>query len=247
MLLWFRSFNRRRRVAKFERKNGSRYTFRSISVDIPKDVSFDLKNALLREKYETEECTFIERYLSPAMDVIELGGSIGVLSAFTRSRLEPNTRQIVVEANPDIAEICRRNIAPYDTMGTSKVIQAAVSYSEKDSITFFTGENPHVGRIGGTGQGGKQIEVPVTRLEDICAENGIDRFALICDIEGAEVELIEKSALWKTHCALIILETHPGFYADGTHTQNDLVAKILAAGFRQLDAQRGVYAFGRSA
>ena len=245
MLLWFRSFNRRRRVARYEREYGNNYPFRSIRVTLPKDLSFDVKNALLRNKYETEESGFIEEFLPADGDVIELGGSVGVIAAFTRSRLQPSARQVVVEANPALAEICRRNVASYDANGTSTVIEAALSYSGQETVSFFVGDNPHVGRLGG-GADGRTITVPVTRLEDICADHGIGEFTLICDIEGAEVDMIERSEIWKTRCRLIIMETHPDFYDNGVAAQSDLIARILQAGFVQLGARNNVYAFGKT-
>ena len=243
MSLWFRTWRRTRLVARHEREYGNLYEFHGIQVEIPKEISVDLKNALIKNKYESQERNFIKAYLPQDCDVIELGGSIGVVSAYTRSRIGPDARQIVVEALADLAEICRANIAKQDPDSRSTVVQAAISYSAAKTIRFMVGDNPHVGRIG-DGEG-TAVDVPVIQLEDLCREHKIDQFALICDIEGGEVELFDQSSIWKTACPLIILETHPNFYDEGGKTQDELVSKIKAAGFEQLGEDRGVYAFGR--
>lgn len=203
----------------------------------------DLKNALIKNKYESQERGFIEAHLPQDCDVIELGGSIGVVSAYTRARMGPTARQIVVEALSDLATVCRANIAKQDPNNLSTVVQAAVSYSDAKTVRFMVGDNPHVGRIG-EGEG-VAVDVPVVQLETLCADHKIDQFALICDIEGGEVELFDRSSIWKTACPLIILETHPNFYEGGVATQSELVAKIIAAGFTQLGESGGVYAFGK--
>ena len=50
--------------------------------------------------YETAELRLIERHLPRDIDVIELGGSIGVIAAQIAGHLIPGTRLISVEANP---------------------------------------------------------------------------------------------------------------------------------------------------
>lgn len=231
-------------VGRYEREFGNLYTFHGVDVEVPTNISVDLKNALLKDKYESEERGFVDAHLPDETDVIELGGSIGVVSAFTRSRMSPSARQIVIEAIPELAEICKKNIARQDNQQRSTVIQAAISYSGQDSIRFLQGDTPHVGRIS---QGeGVSIDVPVIELEQICADHKVDNFVLICDIEGAEIDLFEQSTIWQTACPLIILETHPRFYEGGTHAQKKLVELIKSKGFDQLGESRGVYAFGKA-
>lgn len=230
-------------VARYEREFGNIYHFHGVEVEVPNSISVDLKNALLKEKYESEERGFIEDYLPEGIDVIELGGSIGVVSAFTRSRMVPHARQVVVEAIPKLAKICSKNIAKQDKQNRSTVIQAAISYCGNDSIRFSQGDNPHVGRIAGHDEAA--LDVPVIQLEKICEDHSVKQFVLICDIEGAEIELFSKSEIWKTACPLIVLETHPGFYDRGVSQQQELVKLIEDAGFNQLGETRGVYAFSR--
>ncbi|MEM7471497.1 MAG: FkbM family methyltransferase [Pseudomonadota bacterium] len=243
MLLWFRTWRRKRTVAAHERVHGSVYDFHGVKVELPPAFSVDLKNALLKNKYEAEEREYVETYLPQGCDVLELGGSVGVLASFTRSKMQSDTKQIVVEAIPELAEICARNLSTHDTASKSKVIQAAVSYQDAKTISFTVGDNPHVGRIGGAGS--RTVEVPVVTLEQICETNDLKDFVLICDIEGAELDLFGASAIWRRNCRLIILETHPDDYANGADDQKALIATIAEAGFHVLAESRGVYALGR--
>lgn len=243
-LLGLRTWRRTRRVARYEAIHGNSYAYRGVTVTAPNWVSVDLKNALIKDKYESEESGFVAAHLPDNIDVIELGGSIGVVSAFTRSRMAKDAKQIVVEAHPALAQVCATNIAPQDPYGNSKVVHGAVSYANSCEVRFSEGRNQHGGKIGTGGE--RSLIVPTVRLEQLCEDGEISDFALICDIEGAEIELFAKSDIWKTHCRMIVLETHPDIYASGQTHQNELLARIKAAGFDLLDSAGSVFAFAKA-
>ena len=62
------------------------------------------------DMYETAELRFVQRYLPSDLDVVELGGSIGVVASQIARRLEPGRQLISVEANPQIVNLLRENI-----------------------------------------------------------------------------------------------------------------------------------------
>ncbi len=99
-------------------------TFRS---KLPPRAGLGVRSSLLRDKYERDEAAMILRHLPADLPVIELGGSLGVISALIRSRLSPGTRHLIVEANPALIEICAGNAAG-KADGLSEVVNAAVHY-----------------------------------------------------------------------------------------------------------------------
>ena len=105
----FRDFFRRSRVARHLAARGPVFDYHGLAVTMPQSAGLAAMNALLRGKYESEEAALIAKHLPADLPVIELGGSLGVVSRLIRSRLAPGTRHLVVEANPDLIEACSRN------------------------------------------------------------------------------------------------------------------------------------------
>src|SRR4051794_25130001 len=68
------------------------------------------KAALFWGFYESAERRFVTRYLRRDLDVVELGGSIGVVSSLIASRLEGHARLISVEANPGLIDVLSSNV-----------------------------------------------------------------------------------------------------------------------------------------
>ena len=60
--------------------------------------------------YESAELRLIRKHLPATLDVVELGGSLGVVAAHIGQRLEPGRQLISVEANPALIEALRTNI-----------------------------------------------------------------------------------------------------------------------------------------
>lgn len=112
----FRDFFRRRRLARHVARNGHRYIYHGLEVEVPGAAGattdaalLGVRNALLRQKYERDEAAMIMRHLPSGLPVIELGGSLGVVSRLLRSRLKPETPHLIVEANFDLIAICKAN------------------------------------------------------------------------------------------------------------------------------------------
>ena len=246
-MTFIRDYFRRRRVAKYEAKHGNDYVFSGVKLRLPKSTSVAIKSALLRGKYEREELGFISKYLPADKPVVELGGSIGGLSSFVRSRLNENAKQVVVEANPELAKLCFANVALQPGSKNTSIISAAIDYTGKPFVCFDLGDNEHVGRVNSQGSETKFIEVPVTTLEKLVSENlpEVQEFTLICDIEGAELDLVSNSTVLRNLCTLLIIETHPNFYTDGQTRCDQLIQEILSLGFTELEHSNTVFVFAK--
>ena len=86
-----RDFFRRRRVNKHLRTHGRTFTYQGLSISMPEEADLALLNALLKGKYEAEEAALIQAHMPPDQAVIELGGSMGVVSAYIGSQLKTLT------------------------------------------------------------------------------------------------------------------------------------------------------------
>ena len=207
---------------------GDRIPHRGLTIDTSSPVvDPETKAALLVNGYESAEFRFVQRYLPVDCDVIELGGSLGVVSCTIRRRIAADRRQIVVEADPRLATVLRRNLAINDCARGVEIVEAAISYAGGATVQFALGERSDSGRIAADASGLPTIEAPVVTLSQLIERHGLTDFALVCDIEGVEWRIVEHDLDALAKARLIIMETH-GVPGHGSH--DDLVAAIVATG-----------------
>jgi FkbM family methyltransferase len=213
---------------------GNRIPHRGLTIDTSSPVvDAETKAALLVNGYESAEYRFVQRYLPADCDVIELGGSLGAISCTIRRRIAADRRQFVVEADPRLAIVLRRNLAINDCARGVEVIEAAISYGGGDTVQFALGERSDSGRIAADAGGLPTIEVPAVTLAQLIDRHDLIDFALVCDIEGVEWRIVEHDLEALAKARVIVMETH-GIPEHGSH--DDLIAAILATGrFTLLD------------
>lgn len=215
-----------------------------VLVKIPPYSDTSIRYSLTRQRpYEESEAHLIEAYLERDTNVIELGGCYGVISALIRNKIGPNAHHLIVEANPDLAAICSLNANCQLNSPNTDIVVAAVDYSGKQYVDFLTGTHPHGGHIslGATAQ--NVVRTQTVTLSKLAMKLPEGPFALICDIEGAEVQLFGKENLVLSKISLLILETHPNLYPEGLTTEHQMLKKIRAAGLQEIDRVSNVLCF----
>ena len=228
----FRDFFRRSRVARHLAARGPVFDYHGLAVTMPQSAGLAAMNALLRGKYESEEAALIAKHLPADLPVIELGGSLGVVSRLIRSRLAPGTRHLVVEANPDLIEACSRNALAGAAPGATEVLNAAL-FRDGPEARFRIGEETHSNALDIGSGAGRVVAVPAVTLKDLHQRIGSpSAFSLVADIEGAEFALFEKDAETLAKAALAIVELHPKEYAKACRSEGEMDGLIAAAGFR---------------
>src|SRR5579885_2870151 len=78
------------------------------SADHP-TLSPSLKARMAFGWYEGEEMLLVKRHLPADLPIIELGGSLGVLSCLTNRRLRNPRKHWVIEANPTLIPLLEKN------------------------------------------------------------------------------------------------------------------------------------------
>jgi FkbM family methyltransferase len=198
-----------------------------------------MKLELLTGGYEQPERNAARQYIRPEWPVVELGGCFGVVACITNKRLQDPQAHVVLEANP--------LVIPYLTSNREsnhcsfKIVNRALAY-DADSVTFspgldFWGNSVHHmdGRI--------PVTVRATQLSEILREEKFERFALICDIEGQEYELVMREADALRNAELIIMEVHP--HVIGEEKTQALISKLGAMGFRTIESSAQVIVLNR--
>jgi FkbM family methyltransferase len=200
--------------------------------------------------YERAELRFVKKYLPADCDVIELGGSIGVVSSLIARRLEPGRQLISVEANPDSIRLLRENAERNATGSRVSVHNRAIAYGERplDFVEIAFGESNLAAWVSRQSDSQQRLtRVPATTLAALLSEHGIREYALVSDIEGAEAGLFLLGGQELENCTLIIVELHPTKALGHQYSVPDLVRILTEAlGFSLKDQHRDVYVFVRA-
>lgn len=242
----FKKFKRRQYLKLRKRLGHSNEDFapHGVPVHIPEGSDLAITYLLAKGRaYEAEEAGMVRDFLAPGMNVIELGGCFGVVSALVRKTIGPDARHIIVEANPALIGTLTRNATSGAAPGRTEVLNAAVDYSGAPSVTFSIGPNAHMGRLGA---GGQTVTVPALRLSDLAARLPEGPYALVCDIEGAELGLFAAEAGALDRVDLVILETHPDAYPRRKADLDAMLGLLADAGLARVRAEEDVVCFRRT-
>jgi FkbM family methyltransferase len=236
------------RLAFYHFRYGPDLLYHGIKVEVPDGLKFSFKRLIIQGKYEEPERRLIDRFLDPAMPVLELGGSLGIVSAYVGSKLHPSTPFRIIEANPSVISTCMTNANAARTGVRADVVNAAIAYSVK-SIAFDANPNVHISRVvdDQNAHATNVIHVRATTLSaeaDALAPKG--HFTAIIDVEGMELDIFENDAAGLQRCKLAIVEFHPEIVMKRGRSPEyffDLVAK---AGFKIAAVEGQSYAFVRN-
>jgi len=215
----------------------------AFDVFIDRTYAPEIKRSLRGGFYESRERNLIGRLLAPGNRVIEAGTAIGLVAMTAAAIVGPeNVRTF--DANPAMVADAEGNFARNGMSIAARcgALVARARYVEGQRLAFQVSPSFWASRLGEESEGGLgAIQITTFCLEDEIAEMRAD--ALICDIEGGEVDLLTHADL--TGLRLIIMETHT--WAVGAARTDAMVRKLIIEGFSlDVDASgQGVLALRR--
>jgi FkbM family methyltransferase len=171
--------------------------------DVP---NTSMKLHLLRGSYELPERSAALRYIKPEWSVVELGGCIGVVACITNKLLSQPERHVVVEANPLVLAQLESNRAVNQC--SFSIVNRALAYNSS-SVRVTPSSDFWGTSLYKQGDPRPSIDVPATQLGEIIKDAQFESFALICDIEGQEYELVRNELEILSKAKIIIMELHP--------------------------------------
>lgn len=232
---------RKLRLFAHERLQGPVYELDGHAFEIPADSSFQMKRGFQKGEYELPERNLVTRHLPPDLDVVELGGSIGVVSHFIRRKIGAGRRHVIVEANRRLEPILRRNTGIARESAETTIDFAAIWYGDSPTVDFLVNSDILSNHVATNESGGTTVSVPAKTLSRILEENGIrGAYSLVCDIEGAEYDLLENDSAALKNCVCMIVEIHPGPFLTSGRTIKTWLDLFRRAGFELVDAERNV-------
>lgn len=217
--------------------------------------SFGVKRLLWRGDYEGPERALLRTFIQPGMNVVELGGSIGILTAIIAESVGTTGFVISVEASEELSVIAEewiskeyshvkhihgygfpslrlpRNIEVYGFENRGNSLGGQVEFSR--------------GQDHGKSQPASKKQL-VMDLETLINRFGIQRLdVLVCDIEGCELIATEDSFAIPQSLGYILIELHPGLYPNKGEDQARIISAIQGQGFKIMKKQSSCYLFVR--
>lgn len=194
--------------------------------------------------YESAEIRFAEKYFKGDMDVIELGGSCGVVTSHLVSKLLLGKKVISVEANADLAEVWKENAGRKNYNKEELVLLNNAIHYGTNIVSFHISNNTtESGKVNEVKGNMRIVKVPAITLNEICSRFNLTEFTLVCDIEGAEVEIFINENESLNTCRALLIELHPSEYKGTNYTYRMLEELILSKGFTLRDKEGPVYYF----
>jgi FkbM family methyltransferase len=189
------------------------------------EMSENLRYLLLSGKHEKPERMLVRRFLDPTLPVVDLGGSIGVVSCITNRKMRHPRLHVVVEANPSLIPLLVRNRNANRCHFT--VLNRAIGYG---GARLRLHVSPNVLASTVYGESDTTIDVETTTLGAILDDQGYQRCNLVCDIEGAEADLVRNEAgTLSAHVDMFIVEVHERLI--GTAPTQAMLRTLSDAGF----------------
>ena len=215
------------------RSHGGEFLHRGLRLQIPQSVKRDVRHMIVSEDYENEEFELISKWLPKDLPTIEFGGCLGVVSAHLRRSISPEAQLIVVEANPHIVDVCEANARRPAPASPTEVICGAIAYGVEE-VSFQLRRNLHVSRIASDGEG--NFVAPAFTLSKIVERLPPQAsFALVCDIEGGEYEMMAVDNAVLERCDTAIIETHAQNFDDPEAKTKFLLSDAESVGLSQVD------------
>jgi FkbM family methyltransferase len=180
---------------KYYRVNDSKFTFPRDKTTIGwRGLYFEL------DTYEIDERNLAAKHIKPEDAVIELGGSLGVVSCLTNRLLLDKKKHLIVEANPFLIPYLYRN----RNLNHAKFIVENCFVGNPPEAVFYADKIVEGSAYNKTDN---ELRLPSRSMAELCERHGPFN-VLHMDIEGGEYEVLRSSNNILTQFRLVIVEIH---------------------------------------
>lgn len=233
-----RSFSRRYIAGRWVELRGDEWELDGMMFSLSSPgIATHYKNRFVSGGHEDKERRLVVKHVRRDLPVIEGGGCVGVVSCVTNRLLKDPTRHIVVEANPKLWDVLKKN---RDRNGCKFDVVEAAFDENGPQVTFHI----HKLFVGGSVQRetDEKVTVPAVTLRGLLQKTGWNAVTFVLDIEGGEIDLMEKEMdVLRDHVKVFIVEMHPAI--SGDRAIADAMSMLERAGFTFVDRETDVYVF----
>jgi hypothetical protein len=212
--------------------------------------SFGTKMILLKGAYEQAERTILRDVLYEGARVIEMGGSIGILSAIISKNIGPLGKLVSIEASEKITNYSRKWLEEFGNV----IVETGFAFPvfELPSDVHVDSFDETAGSLGGIvsikkreNQFSASKASNIFDLKTIIEKHKFLPAILVIDIEGSEAIIQTVPPFFPDSIQLILIELHPGLYAKGEEEEKNIINVIINEGFEMSQSQHHSYLFKR--
>ena len=193
--------------------------------------TFGVKWVLSKGIYENSERILIKKILKEGDEVLEMGGSIGVVTSIISNLIGNSGKVISIEASQKLA---KQTKAWIEKNGNVKVINGfgfpVYEVPQKyRSFSFKFDGNSLGGYIDFEENKNTISTEKIYDLSKIEINFNFKPSTLILDIEGSEIVILEPNIVFPEHILNIVIEMHPDIY--GQKIEDEIISKLNSIGF----------------
>ena len=206
------------------------------------NITPNTKAMIFWRLYESAEYRYINQYLPKNLPVVELGSSIGIISAVIKRLINENLL-ICVEANPNLIHTLKNNLR---YLSNYFIENYAIDYSCEMVEFNITSSNleSKIGKHKSSKTKIRPLNVQTIQLNKIIEKYQLEQYALVSDIEGAEIQILLKENL--KNCLCGIFELHTTEFENQRYSIADMKNLIKNKGFKIIADAGNVIVFQKS-
>lgn len=194
-------------------------------------LNFGTKRWIANGLYECDERSLVADVVVPGMNVVEMGGSIGVLARILAHKVGPNGRVVSIEASPELHALATKWCPIPKQLQFVQGFAFPVSNAE---LVFVSGFHTDGSELDGRAQWElNSIGTPSNGVSwdfnRLAKELGILPQLLVVDIEGGEFVMMDIAPHVPASVEHIVIEFHPHQY--GIEGVNGLTQTLFKEGF----------------
>lgn len=208
--------------------------------------TFGIKLSLKKGEYEGPERNLIRSYNLEGEVIIEMGGSIGILTAIMANKVGSAGMVISIEASQRISSYSRSWL---EKNQNTKVIAGfgfpvAEVTTMIDVIRFDESGNSLEGKVDYKSTKKSLTNNSIYDIQKISSLYNLKPTVLVVDIEGCEKIILDQRPNFASSIKLILLELHPELY--GESNKLEIINIIIEEGFFIKNNEGEVFLFERT-
>jgi len=203
---------------------------------------------LFPETYEPTVCDFLREQVKAEDVCLDVGGHVGIYALCLARWSAPNGQVFAFEPNPDTRAVLESNARRNPEGQRITVIPKGVS-DRPGEATFFAAGIEGFSRLGEPNrerpEEHRSFQVPITTIDDFCAEQKIKPNWILIDIEGYEVAALRGAReTIRTARSRIVVEMHPFLWKSAGTSQEEFSDLLTSYGLGAvaLSGQRDLWA-----
>ncbi len=209
--------------------------------------SFGTRRILKTGDYEAPERKLLAGILKPGMQVIEMGSSIGAVTAIMAHKTGRTGRIVAIEASASLVDFSVTWLSEYPQVQLVQGFAFPVAQAPAIRITGFEQGR---GNLGGVVAFEKDVPdaLPDDKVWDInrvCHTFHLQPELLVVDIEGSESIMASEPLDFPPSLRYVLIEFHPGLMPGGSGDVQRIRQALEKDGFRITASSYAVYLFAR--